>query len=213
MKRILLHVCCAPCSTHCVHALREAGLEPVVYYSNSNIDTEEEWERRLAALRAFAGAEGVEVRVDPRDAAAWEREVAAGFEDEPEGGARCDRCFRFNLARAAAEAARLGVDAFTTSLTVSPHKSSPRVFAAGRAAAEAVRTASGTAPRGADEPAPPPAPAFAEFDFKKKGGFQDSVALARKYGLYRQAYCGCRFSKRRLRERMAATIIGGTNGE
>ena len=185
MKRILLHACCGPCSTHCVRALREAGLEPVLYYSNSNIDTEEEWERRLAALRAFAGAEGVEVRVDPRDAAAWEREVAAGFEGEPEGGARCDRCFRFNLRRAAAEAARIGADAFTTSLTVSPHKSSPRVFAAGRAAADSAPASS-----------PPGALAFAEFDFKKKGGFQDSVALARKYGLYRQSYCGCRFSRR-----------------
>lgn len=185
MKRILLHACCGPCSTHCVRALREAGLEPVLYYSNSNIDTEEEWERRLAALRAFAVAEGVEVRVDPRDAAAWEREVAAGFEGEPEGGARCDRCFRFNLRRAAAEAARIGADAFTTSLTVSPHKSSPRVFAAGRAAADSAPASS-----------PPGAPAFAEFDFKKKGGFQDSVALARKYGLYRQSYCGCRFSRR-----------------
>lgn len=187
MKRILLHACCGPCSTHCVRALREAGLEPVLYYSNSNIDTEEEWERRLAALRAFAVAEGVEVRVDPRDAAAWEREVAAGFEGEPEGGARCDRCFRFNLRRAAAEAARIGADAFTTSLTVSPHKSSPRVFAAGRAAADSAPASS-----------PPGAPAFAEFDFKKKGGFQDSVALARKYGLYRQSYCGCRFSRRPL---------------
>jgi len=185
VKRILLHACCGPCSTHCVRALREAGLEPVLYYSNSNIDTEEEWERRLAALRAFAVAEGVEVRVDPRDAAAWEREVAAGFEGEPEGGARCDRCFRFNLRRAAAEAARIGADAFTTSLTVSPHKSSPRVFAAGRAAADSTPASS-----------PPGAPAFAEFDFKKKGGFQDSVALARKYGLYRQSYCGCRFSRR-----------------
>jgi len=187
VKRILLHACCGPCSTHCVRALREAGLEPVICYSNSNIDTEEEWERRLAALRAFAGAEGVEVRVDPRDAAAWEREVAAGFEGEPEGGARCDRCFRFNLRRAAAEAARIGVDSFTTSLTVSPHKSSPRVFAAGRAAADSAPASS-----------PPGAPAFAEFDFKKKGGFQDSVALARKYGLYRQSYCGCRFSRRPL---------------
>ena len=191
MKRILLHACCGPCSTHCVRALREAGLEPVLYYSNSNIDTEEEWERRLAALRAFAVAEGVEVRVDPRDAAAWEREVAAGFEGEPEGGARCDRCFRFNLRRAAAEAARIGVDSFTTSLTVSPHKSSPRVFAAGHAAAEAGRSAFGAS--GGPGAA---APVFAEFDFKKKGGFQDSVALARKYGLYRQSYCGCRFSRR-----------------
>lgn len=188
MKKLLLHACCGPCSTHCVRALREAGLEPVLFYSNSNIDTEEEWEKRLAALRAFAEAEGVEVQVDPRDSAAWERGVAAGFEGEPEGGARCDRCFRFSLSRTARAAAERGIEAFSTSLTVSPHKSSPRVFAAGRAAAEnAAARASGAAR----------APEFAEFDFKKKGGFQDSVALARKYGLYRQSYCGCRFSRTR----------------
>ena len=177
-RRILLHACCGPCSTHCVRELRESGVEPVLFYSNSNIDTEEEFEKRLAALRAFAAAEGVEVLVDAYDSASWERAVA-GFEAEPEGGARCDRCFRHNLARAAAKAAELGFGAFSTTLTVSPHKSSPRVFAAGRAAA-------------AERPG---GPAFEERDFKKRDGFLDSVRLAKAYGLYRQDYCGCRFSR------------------
>ena len=144
-RRILLHACCGPCSTHCVRELRESGVEPVLFYSNS---------------------------------ASWERAVA-GFEAEPEGGARCDRCFRHNLARAAAKAAELGFESFSTTLTVSPHKSSPRVFAAGRAAA-------------AERPG---GPAFEERDFKKRDGFLDSVRLAKAYGLYRQDYCGCRFSR------------------
>ncbi len=177
-RRILLHACCGPCSTHCVRELRESGVEPVLFYSNSNIDTEEEFGKRLAALRAFAAAEGIEVLVDAYDPASWERAVA-GFEAEPEGGARCDRCFRHNLARAVAKAAELGFEAFSTTLTVSPHKSSPRVFAAGRAAA-------------AERPG---GPAFEERDFKKRDGFLDSVRLAKAYGLYRQDYCGCRFSK------------------
>ena len=176
--RILLHACCGPCSTHCVRELRESGVEPVLFYSNSNIDTEEEFEKRLAALRAFAAAEGVEVLVDDYDPASWERAVA-GFEAEPEGGARCDRCFRHNLGRAAAKAAELGFESFSTTLTVSPHKSSPRVFAAGREAAAAR----------------PGGPAFEERDFKKRDGFLDSVRLAKAYGLYRQDYCGCRFSR------------------
>ena len=184
-RRLLLHACCGPCSTHCVRELRAAGVEPVLHYSNSNIDTEDEFDKRLAALRAFADAEGVEVVVDPYDPASWER-TTAGLENEPEGGARCDACFRHNLGRAARKAAELGLS-FSTTLTVSPHKSSPKVFAAGRAAA-------GEAGAPADAPAGTPG-AFEPWDFKKKGGFQDSVRLAKEYGLYRQNYCGCRFSK------------------
>jgi hypothetical protein len=192
-RRILLHACCGPCSTHCVRELRAAGVEPVLFYSNSNIDTEEEFGKRLAALRAFAAAEGVEVLADAYDPASWESAVA-GLEGEPEGGARCDRCFRHNLARAAAKAAELGFEAFSTTLTVSPHKSSPRVFAAGREAAAAR----------------PGGPAFEERDFKKRDGFLDSVRLAKAYGLYRQDYCGCRFS-RAARDARAA-VAGGKGG-
>ena len=185
-RRLLLHACCGPCSTHCVRALREAGVEPVVLFSNSNLDSEAEFERRLAALRAFAEAEGVRVEVDPYDPASWER-ATAGLASEPEGGARCDACFRHNLGRAARRARELGLP-FSTTLTVSPHKSSPKVFAAGRDAA----AAAGASPADAEAGAPG---AFEPWDFKKKGGFQDSVRLAKAYGLYRQNYCGCRFSK------------------
>jgi len=173
---ILLHACCGPCSTHCVRTLREAGREPVILYADDNIDTREEWEKRLASLRAFAEAEGVRVIVAPYDPESWARDVA-GYESEPEGGARCDRCFLHNLSRAAAAAAELGLPSFTTTLTVSPHKNSPRVFAAGRAAAEATSES------------------FEEWNFKKKDGFLDSVRLAKAYGLYRQDYCGCAYSK------------------
>ena len=186
MKSILLHACCGPCSTHCVCALRQAGLEPVLYYANSNIDTVEEWRKRLDALEKFALAERVDLLVEPWNGQEWEREVAAGFECEKEGGARCDRCFLFNLGKAARKAAMLGFDAFTTTLTVSPHKSSARVFAAGAAAVERENSALASGEGKV---------LFRQIDFKKKGGFLHSVALARQFGLYRQDYCGCRFSK------------------
>ena len=175
---VLLHACCGPCASHCVPELKARGREPVVFFSNSNLDTREEYEKRLAAAKRLAEAEGVHLVADPYDPASWERAVA-GFEGEPEGGARCDRCFRHNLGRAAAAAAAEGCAAFSTSLTVSPHKNSPRVFAAGRAAA-------------AETPGAPP---FLEIDFKKKDGFLDSVRRARELGLYRQSYCGCKYSK------------------
>ena len=195
-RHLLLHACCGPCSTHCVHTVREQGYEPVLFFSNSNIDTEEEFERRLAALRDFARAVGVEVLVDPYDPGSWRR-ATAGLEAEPEGGARCDRCFLHNLSRAAAKAAELGFDAFTTTLTVSPHKNSPRVFAAGRKAASGLSSPSATNAAPAKGSASPQrgAPHFVEIDFKKKDGFLDSVRLAKAYGLYRQNYCGCVFSK------------------
>ncbi|MBR1609189.1 MAG: epoxyqueuosine reductase QueH [Kiritimatiellae bacterium] len=181
---LLLHACCGPCSTHCVRAVREGGEEPVLFYSNSNIDTREEFDKRLATLRSFAEAAGVAVVADGYDHAAWLAAVA-GLEGEPEGGRRCDACFRFNLRRAADAAARLGFGEFSTTLTVSPHKNSARVFAAGRDAAAAERAAAGDS-----------APVFRETDFKKRGGFQESVRLSKEYGLYRQSWCGCEFSRR-----------------
>jgi predicted adenine nucleotide alpha hydrolase (AANH) superfamily ATPase len=105
----------------------------------------------------------------------WLEQVAAGFEGEPEKGARCQRCFRFNLAQTAKYAAEHGYDAFTSSLTVSPHKVSAMVFAAGNESAGPV--------------------AFLEIDFKKKNGFLLSLRRAKELGLYRQSYCGCEFSK------------------
>lgn len=176
LEPILLHSCCGPCSTHCVRELRGRGFEPTLCFSNSNIDTREEYDRRLSTLREFATRVGARVLADPYDPESWNAAVR-GLEGEKEGGARCAACFRHNLARAAEKAEKEGFRAFTTSLTVSPHKKSAMVFAAGREAA-AGRAA-----------------AFEDFDFKKDDGFLDSVRLTEKYGLYRQNYCGCKYSK------------------
>lgn len=141
-------------------------------FSNSNIDTEAEFEKRLAEARKLAAAEGIEIASLPYNHDEWLREVAAGFETEPEKGERCRRCFRYNLAKAAEFAAAHGFDAFTTSLTVSPHKVSEMVFAA------------------SDDPK------FLKENFKKHDGFKRSLERSAALGLYRQAYCGCEFSKR-----------------
>ena len=173
---VLLHSCCGPCASACVPRLKELGHKPVMYFANSNIDTREEYEKRLAAARRLAAAEGVELFAEPYDHEEWLREVAAGYEAEPEKGARCARCFRYNLAKTAAFAAARGYEAFTTSLTVSPHKVSEQVFAAGRAAASGPST-------------------FLEENFKKREGFKRSLERSAALGLYRQSYCGCEFSK------------------
>ena len=143
-----------------------------MFFSNSNIDTREEYERRLGEARKLAAAEGVPLVADAYDHADWLRAVAAGYEQEPERGRRCERCYRYNLSRTAGYAAAHGFEAFTTSLTVSPHKPSAKIFAASED------------------------PRFLREDFKKKEGFKLSVKRAAELGLYRQAYCGCEFSRR-----------------
>ena len=214
--KVLLHTCCGPCASACVPALRDLGNEVALFFSNSNIDAEAEFEKRLDNARTLAAAEGVEVVADSYDHADWLEKVAKGFEDEPEKGARCARCFRYNLARTAAYAAAHGYDAFTTSLTVSPHKVSRMVFEAGADAAwwagrgrPAYVAGRGhpayVAGRGrpayvarAPSPLQSSAPEFLPVDFKKKDGFLRSLRRAAELGLYRQSYCGCEFSRRNM---------------
>ena len=187
--KVLLHTCCGPRASACVPALREQGHDVDLFFSNSNIDAEAEFEKRLDNARTLADAEGVELVADAYDHADWLAKVAKGLEDAPEKGARCAKCFRYNLARAAAWAAEHGCEAFTTSLTVSPHKVSPMVFAAGEDAAWTVsaKHCGGSAAA---------TPSFLPVDFKKKDGFLRSLRRAGELGLYRQSYCGCEFSRR-----------------
>ena len=178
MSKILLHICCGPCASACVERLKAAGHEVTMFFSNANIAPEGECDKRFEAAQTLAAATGTEIVRDTEVThAEWLERVARGFEQEPEGGARCRRCFEFNLARAAKFARENGFDKFTTSLTVSPHKRSATVFEAGHAA-------------GGD--------AFAEENFKKRNGFKRSLELSEQYGLYRQSYCGCEFSRREL---------------
>ena len=175
---VALHACCGPCASACVPRLKEEGHAVTLLFANSNLDTAEEFARRRAAAETLARAEGVPFVALPYDHDDWLKNVAAGYETAPEKGARCARCYRYNLAQAAAYAAAHGLDAFTTSLTVSPHKPSAVVFAAG----EDVQREHGGAPQ------------FLHDDFKKRDGFKRSVRRAAELGLYRQSYCGCEFS-------------------
>ena len=176
---MLLHTCCGPCASACVPTLKDLGREVTMLFANSNIDTKEEFDKRLREAEKLAAVDGVKIVALPYDHEEWLREVAAGYEHEPEKGARCERCFRYNLTKAAKYAKAHGFDEFTTSLTISPHKVSPVIFAAGDAAATDVGAR------------------FECWDFKKGGGYDRSVKRAIELGLYRQDYCGCEFSKER----------------
>ena len=175
--KVLLHSCCGPCSCACVPRLKGEGHSVGMLFANSNIDTVEEFERRRENARIVAEAEGVEFASVEYDHEDWLRTVAAGHEGDAEKGERCERCFRYSLRKAAEFAAQNGYDAFTTSLSVSPHKISRQLFAAGRDAASC-------------------GVPFLEEDFKKCDGCKESVRRSEELGLYRQSYCGCEFSKR-----------------
>lgn len=179
----VLHTCCGPCASACVPALRELGHEVTMLFANSNIDTREEFEKRFREAEKLAKAEGVKIAALPYDHAEWLREVAAGYEYEPEKGARCARCFRYNLAKTAEYAKAHGFDSFTTSLTVSPHKDSKVIFDIGKSIEQSNNVNDRTI--------------FLQEDFKKNEGFRRSVKRAVELGLYRQDYCGCEFSKER----------------
>ncbi len=184
--RLLLHTCCGVCASHCVRVLKADGWEPILFFSDFNIWPHEEYLRRREAAQQLAAAEAIPFVEDPPDHAQWKEAVATGFEDEPEGGARCARCFRFSLTRTFEALERLNAAAFTTSLTVSPHKHSPTLHAIGQAV-------------GGDR--------FIPYDFKKKGGFQASNVRAAELGLYRQRTCGCEYSVAH-REPFATILLG-----
>ena len=132
-KEILLHACCAPCSGAVLECLRDSGIRPVVFFSNSNIAPREEYDLRLAELRRYGDVMGVEVVEDEYDHAAW-LEAVRGLEREPERGRRCEACFRFRLGRAAEYAGSRGLPVLATTLASSRWKDLDQVNAAGEVA-------------------------------------------------------------------------------
>ena len=184
--RLLLHSCCAPCSSYVLEALTPHFAVTVDYY-NPNIDTAAEYAHRAEEQRRFAARAGelagpVEVLVAPYEPAEFYA-AAKGLEQLPEGGARCWACYRLRLAHTARRAAEGGYDYFCTTLSISPHKDAAKLNEIGRELAAQYGVA------------------WLPSDFKKKNGFKRSTELSAAYGMYRQDYCGCVFSKREAEAR------------
>lgn len=179
VPRLLLHVCCAPCSSAVLEYLSQYFAITLLYY-NPNISPREEYDKREAELKRLVSEMELVHPVDllpcDYDGQAFV-EAARGLEGEPEGGARCEACFRLRLEYAAQEAARLHFDYYTTTLTISPMKNAPLLNQLG------------------EEMGGKYGVAHLPSDFKKKNGYKRSVELSKEYGLYRQDYCGCAFSK------------------
>lgn len=171
-KKILVHICCAPCGTASIKRLKLDGYEVVAYFSNSNIWPFEEYKKRLKGVRFLAGEMEFVVEEDHYEHSSW-LDWIKGLEEEPEKGERCKKCFEFALLRTSRMADRLGIPAFTTTLTISPHKISRQIFEIGSRF-----------------------PKYLPIDFKKRDGFLESLKMSKEFGLYRQNYCGCEFSMR-----------------
>ena len=213
-RDILLHACCAPCSGAVLECLRDSGIRPVVFFSNSNIAPREEYELRLSELRRYGDVMGVEVVADEYDHAAWLAAVR-GLEREPERGARCAACFRFRLERAARYAASRGLPVVATTLASSRWKDLDQVNAAGLDACGRVDPCKTVATHGLVNGGDPlrssggdersevlqgssPAAAGVVFWAQnwRKGGLQPRRnEIIREQGFYNQTWCGCEFSR------------------
>ena len=176
--RILLHSCCGPCSSYCIKALSEHFLV-TVHWFNPNIHPIEEYQKRLETqqklINLIDAKNSVQLLCDEYIPNKF-FELTQGLENEKEGGLRCEICFKQRLEKTAQIAKEQGFDFFTTTLTVSPHKDAQKINFIGEELSKKYGIK------------------FLPSDFKKKNGYLQSIELSKKYGLYRQNYCGCIFS-------------------
>ena len=175
-KKLLLHSCCGPCSTTAITRLFEE-YDVTVYYYNPNIYPEKEFVKRQETQKEFLQKYNPDIKLIEGE---WENplydEEIKGLEACKEGGKRCEACFLLRLSKTAKMAKNLNYDLFATTLTVSPHKNAPLINRLGGEVAKQ---------EGIE---------YLPIDFKKKDGYLQSIKMSKEYELYRQNYCGCKYS-------------------
>ncbi|MBQ9149547.1 epoxyqueuosine reductase QueH [bacterium] len=176
MKKIILHACCAPCASYPIKKLKEDGYEPVVFFYNPNIFPSKEYEIRRVELEKYCKKIEVEYFKGEYEIKNFYKAIT-GFEKEPEKGKRCSICFNLRLDKTAQFAKAQGIEYFTTTLSVSPHKNSKQIFEEGNLVAQKYGIE------------------FIEYNFKKQDGFKISRQIAKEENMYAQSYCGCEFSR------------------
>lgn len=190
---LLLHSCCAPCSSYCLEYLSQYFSITVLYY-NPNISPAEEFRKRAEEQRRLVSEmpfkNPVSVVIDDYDPQEFYSAVK-GLEHIPEGGERCFACYRLRLERAAKYAAENGFEYFCSTLSISPLKNCEKLNETGETLSEIYSVK------------------HLPSDFKKRNGYKRSIELSREYGLYRQNYCGCAFSKAEAMQREAQSDSSG----
>ena len=191
VPRLLLHSCCAPCSSYCISCLAE-HFHVTVFYYNPNIYPPEEYTMRVQEqerfIQEFPTRYPVQFVEGSYDSNRF-YEMAKGMENLPEGGERCFACYRLRLSETAAYAKEHGYDFFTTTLSISPLKNADKLNEIGAMLEKEYNVR------------------YLFSDFKKKNGYKRSIELSAEYGLYRQDYCGCIYSKVE-REKQKAVLKG-----
>ena len=179
VPKLLLHACCAPCSSYCLEYLSQY-FEIAVLYFNPNISVKEEYEYRLSEEKRLISlmelknpVKIIDGEYEPKDFFS----AVKGLENEPEGGKRCEKCFRLRLEETAKKTKELGFDYFTTTLTISPLKNAQLLNELGEECGKKYDVS------------------WLCSDFKKKEGYKRSITLSQQYNLYRQNYCGCIYSR------------------
>lgn len=174
-NRVLIHSCCAICSGYPIKMLKDLGYEPVSYFYNPNIYPKTEYDKRLIAQKILCDELGCELIVENYDADLY-NEIMVDYQEYKEGSERCKKCFELRLLKSVEKAKALGIENFTTSISISPHKNFKWIKEIG----DELEKSSGIK--------------FLDFDFKKQDGFLKTNKISRELGLYRQNYCGCEMS-------------------
>jgi len=186
IPKLLLHSCCAPCSSYVLEYLSQY-FKITVFYYNPNIYPEEEYSRRVEEQKRLINSMPAKNKIDFIERGYDPQEFydcVKGLEHIPEGGERCFACYRLRIERAAELAKELGADYFTTTLSISPYKNAAKLNEISEELGELYSVSALPA------------------DFKKREGYKRSCQLSAEYGLYRQDYCGCVFSKREREARI-----------
>ncbi len=181
VPKLLLHACCAPCSSYVISYLSNYFDITILYY-NPNIDTEEEYNYRLSELERFVKEYQTKYPVKVVSLGYLKEEydnIVKGYEEEPERGKRCLLCYKLRLEKSFVYAKENNFDYITTTLTLSPHKNSKVINEIGSELESIYQFK------------------YLYSDFKKRDGYKKSIILSHEYNLYRQDYCGCKYSKRK----------------
>ena len=213
--KVLLHTCCAPCSSAIIEHLIKHGVTPIIYYCNPNIYPREEYEIRKDECTRYAQALGLEIIDADYDHENW-LEAVKGLETEPERGGRCLKCFKLRLLRTAEYAAEHGIRVITSTLASSRWKSLDQINDAGTWACQQIadRLLSTNNPHFVDSPTElcpssgkhPKQPIYWAYNWKKGGLQERRLQIIKEYDFYNQRYCGCEFSMPDFTTRTALSL-------
>lgn len=172
---ILLHICCGICAIESINRLKQQNYNIIGFYYNPNIHPEEEFFKRKRVVEEVSKIFNIKIIYGDYEPQVW-ISLCKGYETELEGGKRCEICYKIRLEKTYNLAKEQNFDFFTTTLTISPHKNSQKIFELGEQIGKEK---------------------FLKIDFKKQDGFKKTIDIAKQYGFYRQNYCGCIYSKKK----------------